>query len=181
MKPTKCEEQGRAAGHRPPTQSAATWMPTFTSLHAAFQKGFLHAPPCTFALQNYSETTPEHALSLHWHCPPLLPGPSSACLPPVPAQTQGVCGAYPWASPSGCCSSASLIPPIHLQQGTSQLLSPQNFGLYHCELFKPLGVGETILTKPRAACWGHGDRATCRMLYSIDSAREHHLPRQWFS
>lgn len=81
MKPTKCEEQGRAAGHRPPTQSAATWMPTFTSLHAAFQKGFLHTPPRTFALQNYSETTPEHALSLHWHCPSLLPGPSSACLP----------------------------------------------------------------------------------------------------
>lgn len=68
MKPTKCEEQGRAVGHRSPTQSAATWMPTFTSLHAAFQKGFLHTPPHMFALQNYSETTPEHALSLHWHC-----------------------------------------------------------------------------------------------------------------
>lgn len=59
-------------------------------------------------------------------------------------------------------------------------LSPQNIGLYHCELFRSLGVGETILTKPRAARWGHGDTATCRMLYSIDSAREHHLPRQWF-
>lgn len=83
-------------------------------------------------------------------------------------------------SPRGCCSSASLTPPIDLQQGTSQLLSPQNIGLYHCELFKPLGEGETILTKPRAACWWHGEMATCRMLYSIDSAREHHLPRQRF-
>lgn len=90
MKPTKCEEQGRAAGHRPPTQSAARWMPTFTSLHAAFQKGFLHAPLHMFALQNHSKTTPEHALSLHWHCPSLLAGPSSAYLPPVPAQSVGL-------------------------------------------------------------------------------------------
>lgn len=124
-------------------------------------------------LQDHSRTCTFPALALSfsacW---------SFQCLPSP--RSCSVCGAYLWASPRGCCSSASLIPPIHLQQGTSQLLSPQNIGLYHCELFRPLGVGEAILTKPRAACWGHSDTATCRMLYSIDSAREHHLPRQWF-
>lgn len=131
----------------------------------------------------HCRTTPRPLQNMHFPCIALSFSASWSfqCMPsPVPAQTQGVCGTFPWASPRGCCSSASLIPPIHLQQGTSPFLSPQNIGLYHCELFKPLGVGETILTKPRAACWGHGDMATCRMLYSIDSAREHHLPRQWF-
>lgn len=132
----------------------------------------------------HCRTTPRPLQNMHFPCIGIvllcllvLPVPT---FPPVPPQIEGVCGAYPWASPRGCCSSASLIPPIHLQQGTSQLLSPQNIGLYHCELFKPLGVGETILTKLRAACWGLSDMATCRMLYSIDSAREHHFPRQWF-
>lgn len=150
MKPTKCEEQGRAAGNRPPTRSAATWMPTFTSLHAAFQKGFLHAPPCTFALQNHSKTTPDRALSLS-AVPSSLPSSSSACPPLFPSRHQVSVGRI--LSPRGHCSSAPLVPPIHSQQGASQLLSPQNVGLYHCELFKPLGEGETIATKPRAARW----------------------------
>lgn len=136
MKPTKCEEQGRAAGNRPPTQSAATWMPTFTSLHAAFQKGFLRAPTHMFALQNYSETTPDHALSLCWQNPPSLPNCSSACPPRL--QTDPKC----LLDLSLVLEHVALLHPLlhpSICNGGFLSLSPQNIGLCHCELFKPLG------------------------------------------
>lgn len=138
MKPTKCEEQGRAAGNRPPTQSAATWMPTFTSLHAAFQKGFLHAPPHTFALQNYSETTPDHALfpelalpfstSQFFQC---LPSPcfcsDARCLLGLSLVLEDVAHVHPSLHPFTC------------SRGLLSFCLPKALGLYHCELFKPLG------------------------------------------
>lgn len=109
----------------------------------------------TLPIHLHCRTAPRPLQIMHFPCVgitllrfPILPVPA---FPPFLIRHEVSVGFI--LRPRGCSSSASLTPPVHLQQGTSQLLSPQSVGLYHCELFKPLGEGERILTKLRAACW----------------------------
>lgn len=109
-----------------------------------------HSRSCTFPVLAVPSFT-----SQFFQC---LPSPclqtDTKCLLDLSLVLEHVALLHPSLNPSIC-------------NGGFLSLSPQNIGLCHCELFRPLGGGP-ILTKPRAARWWHGEMVTCRMLYSVD-------------
>lgn len=129
----------------------------------------------------HCRTTPRPLQTVHFPCrqyPPPLPSSSSACPPLFPSRRQVSVGRI--LSPRGCCSSAPLIPPIHSQQGTSQLCLPKTLGYTTVNSSNHWGRGENHCNQTKSCLLVTRWKGHLQGALHIDSAREHHLPRQRF-